>query len=99
MTTIAAAAIPSRIADVNEEYILSYCSENNQLDWYVGVCNLPSKRVKKDGTPCQISFFEVRNLFINKFMPQLMPQKKAVNNFRTRAAAAALAAATKGAKK
>lgn len=76
-----------RLVDINEQFIVDYCVKNGKVEWYISACSKPSKRIKKNGTPCKISFFEVRQMFVEEYMPELLPEKKEADNFRTRALA------------
>ena len=91
-------ATPSKSAEINEAYILDYCIKNNETEWYAWIVEQPSKRTKKNGSPYQISFLEVRSAFVEKFFPSIKAQPKPTENFRTRALAAAAAARAKGKK-
>ena len=91
-------ASPSKAAEINEKYILDYCIKNNETEWYAWIVEQPSKHSKKDGSPCKISFLEVRSAFVEKFFPSIKAQPKSTENFRTRALAAAAAARAKGKK-
>ena len=91
-------ASPSKSAEINEKYILDYCIKNNETEWYAWIVEQPSKRTKEDGSPCGITFLEVRKAFVEKFFPSLKAQPKPTENFRTRALAAAAAARAKGKK-
>lgn len=91
-------ASPSKSAEINEKYILDYCIKNNETEWYAWIVEQPSTRTKEDGSPCKISFLEVRKAFVEKFFPSIKAQPKPTENFRTRALAAAAAARAKGKK-
>ena len=91
-------ASPSNAAEIDEKYILDYCVKNNETEWYAWIVEQPSKRTKKNGSPCKITFLEVRKAFVEKFFPSIKAQPKPIDTFRTRALAAAAAARAKGKK-
>lgn len=91
-------ASPSNAAEIDEKYILDYCVKNNETEWYAWIVEQPSKRTKKNGSPCKITFLEVRKAFVEKFFPSIKAQPKPIDTFRTRALAAAATARAKGKK-
>ena len=91
-------ASPSKASEINEKYMLDYCIKNDETEWYAWIVEQPSKHTKKDGSPCEISFLEVRKAFVEKFFPSIKAKPKPTENFRTRALAAAAAARAKGKK-
>jgi hypothetical protein len=68
---------PTNIKEINQKYIGEYVSEQGQaaIDW---LNELLEKEVpaNKKGERRQISFIEVRNEFVRKYMPEIMPKAK-----------------------
>lgn len=68
---------PTSITAINWEYIRDYCSEQGQkdIDWLKNAMKTEVPPDKK-GRPRKISFIELRKLFIQKYMPEMIPKPK-----------------------
>ena len=82
---------------ISIDTIIAYCEENNKMDWFDWATAQPSKRVKKNGEACDISFYELRAMFVKEFMPELKkPAAPKKPTWRDKAAAAVAAAKKAG---
>lgn len=61
--------------DIKFDFILDYCTENNELEWLNEVVN--STYVNDAGETKDANFPQVKKAFIEKFYPELAPKKKA----------------------
>lgn len=68
---------PSNIKEINLEYIISYVQNegNWAIEWLKEVVNREMPPNKK-GKPRKVTFIEIRNEFVRRFMPELMPPAK-----------------------
>lgn len=85
------------INDITIETIIEYCEKNNQTDWLDWATAQPSKRIKKNGEACDITFYELRGMFVDRFMPELYkPAAPKKPTWRDKAANAVAAAKKAG---
>ena len=57
------------------EYIVNWCTENNEIKWLKDTVNSKVKD-KKTGEERDISFIELKMLYCEKFAKDLLPAKK-----------------------
>lgn len=61
------------------EHIIDYCVEHNEVDWLKATMKKTYPTTDKVGNPTtrKITFIEVKGLFVEKYMPEIAPKKKA----------------------
>ena len=66
---------PNNINDINGDFVLDYCKERGgeAVEWLKEVYNTPVK-ADKNGRERTISFIEVRNRFVQRYFPALLPK-------------------------
>lgn len=80
--------VPTKIADISNEFIENYCVAHNQLDWLCEVVNTPSytvqKKDKETGERRTVTvkcdnypFVNLRRDFAVKFFPSIVGQAPA----------------------
>lgn len=63
------------------DYIIDWCKENNQIEWLKAenAKTFPVEGTTKKGKPKKprkITLLEIKRNFVEKFMPELLPQEK-----------------------
>ena len=68
---------PNDIKEIKLEYIINYVKNEGEwaVKWLKEIAN-KEMPPNKSGKPRQITFIEIRNEFVRRFMPELAPQPK-----------------------
>jgi hypothetical protein len=68
---------PSNIKEIKVDYVIDYCKEQGQwaVEWLKELAN---KEVppNKNGKDRKITFIEIRQEFVKRFMPEMLPQAR-----------------------
>ena len=59
---------------INSDYIIDWCVKNGEVAWLKATA--AKKFPTEDGKERSISFVELKLAFVEKFMPEIAPQKK-----------------------
>jgi hypothetical protein len=59
---------------MNIQDIIDWCKANDQVDWLKETAATPV--TSKSGNTHQITFIELKIAFVEKFMPEIAPEKK-----------------------
>ena len=68
---------PNNIKEIDLKYIIDYVQHQGQYDtqWLKDTAK-KEMPPDKNGNPRKITFFELRNDFVKKYMPELLPKPK-----------------------
>lgn len=82
--------IPSRVADISNEFIENYCVAKGEINWLIDEVNKTSfEKTNKDGTKktveCeQYPFVNLRADFVHRFFPSILVSKASTETFKAR---------------
>lgn len=68
---------PNNIKEINLEYIIAYVQNKGKwaVEWLKELVN-KEMPPNKNGKPRKITFIEIRQEFVRRYMPELAPQAK-----------------------
>ena len=71
-------ANPEKLNDIKLDFIIDYCKEHGEVDWLKNTSHKVFVLTTDDGEEEErkISFIELRNEFVRKFFPDLLPKKE-----------------------